>query len=312
MPQRFLLSRLSSLGDVVCSLPAACALRRTFPESEIVWAVDPRFAGVVECCSAVSEVRSVKPGFSPGSWPRYEQRFDVALDLQGLLKSAVCIARAQAGRKLGYHWQREGSWIFSQRVIPDASSHHVVDQYVDVARAAGAEADRAEFMLVPSVEAVESVAQKLRALGVGRYVVVNPGAGWVSKRWPPEHFGALIDLVHAAGVQVVLVGGRAESDRAAASEVVAACREAPSSLVGDTSIKELIALIAGGLAHVGGDTGTSHIAAALGTPAVGLYSITRPRRSCPYGQAERCHHSSDSLAAIHPQAVWDTMQSLLS
>jgi len=296
----------------VCSLPAACALRRSFPDCEIVWAVDPRVAGVVECCGAVDRVVSARPGLLPSTWPRYEAPFDAALDLQGLLKSAMCIACAQAKRKLGYHWQREGAWLFSQGVLPDPSSHHVVDQYVDVARAAGAEAEGAEFMLSPNPEAAATVAAKLETLGVARYAVVNPGAGWVTKRWPAEHFGALIDHLHAAGVQVVLVGGRSDSDRAAATEVAKACREAPTSLVGETSIKELIALIAGAAAHLGGDTGTTHIASALGVPAVGLYSITRPRRSCPYGQIERCHHHPGSLASILPDAVWDTMQTVLT
>lgn len=100
---RFLISRLSSLGDVVCSLPAAGALKAAFPDSKIAWVVDPRFAEVVECCRHVDEVVRAKPGFSPSTWPRWEGEFEAALDLQGLLKSALPVARAKAKRKLGYH-----------------------------------------------------------------------------------------------------------------------------------------------------------------------------------------------------------------
>lgn len=300
------------MGDVACSLPAASALKAGHPGCEIVWVVDPRFAGVVECCGAVDRVVHARPGFLPSSWPRHEGVFEAALDLQGLLKSALAIVRSKALRRVGYHWQREGAQLFSDRVLPDPSSHHIVDQYVDVARAVGGVADRAEFRLVPNESAVEAIRLKLANLGVeAGYVVVNPGAAWVTKRWPSAHFGALIDRIQGKGVRAVLIGGRAASDRDSALEVQRACSLAPASLVGETSIVELIALLAGAVAHVGGDTGSTHLSAALGVPAFGLYSITRPQRSCPYGQIERCFHDPDSLAHIAPEAVWDRMLSVM-
>lgn len=300
------------MGDVACSLPAASALKAGHPGCEIVWVVDPRFAGVVECCGAVDRVVQARPGFLPSSWPRHEGVFDAALDLQGLLKSALAIARSKALRRVGYHWQREGAQLFSDRVLPDPSSHHIVDQYVDVARAVGGVADRAEFRLVPNESAVEAIRLKLAKLGVeAGYVVVNPGAAWATKRWPSAHFGALIDRIQGKGVRAVLIGGRAASDRDSALEVQRACSLAPASLVGETSIVELIALLAGAVAHVGGDTGSTHLSAALGVPAFGLYSITRPQRSCPYGQIERCFYDPDSLAHIAPEAVWDRMLSVM-
>ncbi|AIE84252.1 glycosyltransferase family 9 protein [Fimbriimonas ginsengisoli] len=308
--QRFLISRLSALGDTVCSLPAAAALKKTFPECHITWTVDPRFAGIVECCTAVDEVLRVKPSLR--SIPVYDHAFDAALDLQGLLKSALCIARAKADRKVGYHWQREGAALFSEKILPDPSSFHVVDQYVDVARALGAECHRADFALKPKEEDILSVRRKLKERGVvGRIMVVNAGAGWATKRWPAEHFARVIDAVQAEGVQAVLVGGKAKADRAAAAEVVARCATAPADLLGETNVSELVALIRLASVHLGGDTGSTHIAAALDTPAVGLYSITRPRRSCPYGQIDRCHYDPSGLANIQPNAVLETIRGIL-
>ncbi len=132
----------------------------------MTWVVDPRFAGIVECCGAVDQVIKLKPTLK--TVPTYAEAFDAALDLQGLLKSALCIARAKATQKVGYHWRREGAWLFSERVLPDPSSFHVVDQYVDVARSIGGKMDRAEFMLTPKHEDVESVRAKLAAKGVAR------------------------------------------------------------------------------------------------------------------------------------------------
>jgi heptosyltransferase-1 len=283
--QRFLVARLSSLGDVVCSLPAASALKKGIPGAHVTWAVSPKFADVVRACSSVDEV--VDPGGVSG-------KFVAALDLQGLLKSARVIARAKAETKVGYHWQREGSALVSRRVLPDPSSLHIVDQYVDVARAVGGEADRAEFGLVPDPSAVE----RMRALvGVDDFVVINPGAAWASKRWPPAHVAALID---ALPIPVVLTGAAGDTS---AAEAAAASKKDPIDLTGKTSISELIALISLARAHVGGDTGSTHIAAALGIPAIGLYSATSPTRSCPYGQIHRCHYQPDGLARIEPSVV---------
>lgn len=305
-----MISRLSALGDTVCSLPAAVALKRGFPECHITWVVDPRFAGIVECCGAVDEVVKVKPSLK--SLPSFEGRFEAALDLQGLLKSAVCIARADARRKVGYHWRREGAWLFSEQVLPDPTSFHVVDQYVDVARAVGGQMGRAEFMLAPKREDLEAMGKLPAENGIrGKFVVVNAGAGWASKRWSPALFAEVIDRLGDLGVGSVLIGGKADADKDAANEVAEKCKFPPANLVGQTGVRQLVALIALGAAHLGGDTGSTHIAAALGKPAVGLYSITNPRRSCPYGQIDRCIYEPDSLDAIKPADVYALLREAL-
>lgn len=302
MAQRFLISRLSALGDVVCSLPAAVALKRSFPDCHITWAVDPRFAGIVECCTAVDEIVRCKPGLQPSTWPTFPEPFTAALDLQGLLKSALGIARARADCKLGYHWQREGSGFFSSRVLPDPSSFHIVDQYVDVARAAGGQMDRAEFALGPHPDDVESVRSKLQEAGIdGAFVAMNAGAGWVTKRWPPRSFASLITALEARGVRCVMLGAKGADQEAVSAVASEGARF--TDLSGRTSVRELVALLSLAAAHVGGDTGSTHIAAALGRPAIGLYSITLPRRSCPYGQIDRCLYSAPGLADISPESV---------
>lgn len=289
---RFLISRLSALGDVVCSLPAAVALKKGHPGCEVAWIVDPRFKAIVEACSAVDLV--LRPDED------CHGEFEAAIDLQGLLKSAWPIARCKAGQKLGYHWQREGAWLFTQAVSPDPTSFHVVDQYVDVARAAGGEMDRAEFGLVPKPEAAESVAKRLQ--GLERFVIFNAGAGWVTKRWPLDRFAKLNDILQDSGHRVLLIGSQGDSE--AAEELSAASSKKPLNWVGQTSISELIALIAHCDAHVGGDTGSTHLAAALGRPAIGLYSVTDPIRSCPYGQFDNCLYDPDSLANIQVEQVY--------
>jgi heptosyltransferase I len=295
------------MGDTVCCLPVATALKQAFPESHITWLVDPRFQAVVECCPSVDETVPYRPSF--GIPPKLEP-FELAFDLQGLFKSAWPVLWVKATEKFGYHWQREGAALASRRVLPDPTSVHIVDQYLDVARAAGATVDRAEFNLTPAPGEADKLRPKLG--GAERLVVLNPGAGWITKRWPPESFAALADAVTGMGATPVLIGGNAAADSAAAEEVISRCSSKPVNLVGQTSITGLIALIAMAKAHVGGDTGSSHIAAALGIPAIGLYGITNPARSCPYGQIERCHYEPAGLAKIAPAVVIETVAEALA
>lgn len=324
MAFRFLISRLSSLGDVACTLPVAGTLKAEFPDCEIVWVVDGRFSGVVECCEAVDQVIVARPGFHPKTWPTIEGNFDAALDMQGLLKSAIPIARAKSRLKLGYHWQREGAWLFTSPVTPDPTSFHIVDQYVDVARAAAEQLERTKnekrktmgddassyrFHLAPLSEDVQKVQNLLQEAGVvGSFVAINAGAGWATKRWPAASFAAVIDALANQGVASVLLGGKADADREAANAVQSASQSQPIDLLGKTTVRELIALLSLAEAHLGGDTGSTHLMAALGRPAVGLYSITRPQRSCPYGQVDRCHYDPDALANISAEAVFDSLR----
>lgn len=301
---RYLISRLSALGDVVHTLPSAVALRRTFPDCEIVWCVDKRFAGIVELCGAVDQV-IIWPKDRKQWKPLWKEmgEFDFAFDLQGLLKSSLVVAGARADKKLGYHWRREFAWLFTQSVRPDPSSLHVSDQYVDVVRTAGAEADRAEFMLAPDPADVE----KVRGLveGEGPLVICNAGAGWASKRWPAAHFASLANSLHVKGARIGFIG--APSDQGVFAEVVNAGASDVIDLVGKTSVRELVALISLADVHVGGDTGSSHIAAALGKPAVGLYSVTRPERTCPYGQRHNTIFDARGLSAISPKQVLEKL-----
>lgn len=301
---RFLISRLSAFGDVVCTLPAAGALKRAFPSSEIVWLCDPRFRAFPERCRFVDQVIACKPGLSPSTWPRIEGSFEAAFDLQGLLKSGVLLLKVRAEKKLGFHWQREFSWLFSEKVLPDPSSLHVVDQMVDVVRAVGGEADGAEFGLEPTPEDLQRASELLASLEGRPFAVLNPGGAWASKRWPAERFGGLADGLDEAGHASVLIGAPSEAELEGARRVAEACNRAkPLDLVGKTSFGDLVGVLNGCALHVGGDTGSSHLAAALGRPAIGLYSATRPERTCPYGQIGRCLYDPHSLSNIQSQDV---------
>ncbi|MCW5936980.1 MAG: glycosyltransferase family 9 protein [Fimbriimonadaceae bacterium] len=287
---RVLVSRLSALGDVVCTLPVAHTLKAGKEPCEVVWVCDRRFSAIPKLCGSIDQVVEVSKDVRE-VWRKVRAlgRFDYALDVQGLLKSAAVVAFAQAKHRLGYHWQREGSSLFSKAVAPDPSSHHVVDQYVDVARAAGGYADRAVFDLAPDSGDVANVREKLDSAGRRArtpLVLVNAGAGWATKRWDPAKFAQVAESCTRAGCDVAFLG--APGDRPIFEEVRARTSTPVLDMVGKTNIAELVALVSLADVHLGGDTGSTHIAAALGVKAVGIYLVTDPVRSCPYGQIQRC------------------------
>jgi len=282
---RILIVRLSALGDVCCTLPVACALKDEGIATEIVWIADKRFAALAKQCDAIDEVITLeKSQLKKRAWVKELGEFDVALDMQGLLKSGLLVGAARAKRRLGFHWQREGARLFSSPVMPDPSSLHVVDQYVDVARALGCQTHRARFGLAPAPDEQASVAAKLAERGVNGpgYALINAGAGWASKRWSPAKNALLAAALMERGRSVVFLG--APGDRPIFEEVQSHCSTPPVDMVGHTSVAELTALIHGCAVHIGGDTGSTHIAAALGRPCVGIYKVNDPRRTCPYGQ----------------------------
>ncbi|MEQ1933306.1 MAG: glycosyltransferase family 9 protein [Fimbriimonadaceae bacterium] len=283
-------------------MPAAGALKATYPECEVVWVVDKRFAGVVNCCQHINTVLlRGEPVLG---------EFEAAFDLQGLLKSASILRGIRAKHKLGYHWQREGASFFSSQVLPDPSSFHIVDQYVDVVRVLCPKAETADFGLSPRDQDVASLASKFDLKQP--YVVLNPGAGWISKRWPPAHFAQLADWLTDQGITPVAIGGNGVEDLAGFDEVQSRAQAPIVKMTGSTSVPELIALISRAKAHVGGDTGSTHIAAALGTSAVGLYSITRPQRSCPYSQIDNCLYDTRGLEHISSESVIAVLERELS
>ena len=108
----------------------------------------------------------------------------------------------------------------------------------------------------------------------------------------------------------VLLGGK--GDAAIAGEVEGLCDSRPASLVGETGVRELVALVRLASVHGGGDTGSTHLAAALDVPAVGLYGLTRSQRSCPYGQIERCHDDPRGLSHIEVEPVWRSVLDALA
>jgi heptosyltransferase-1 len=320
---RIALVKLSSLGDIVHALPVAATLKAARPRARLAWIAERRESALLRDHPALDEVivadtrgwrrartaataRAALADLRALGRRLARWRFDVVLDLQGLMKSAIITAACRAPLRVGFAagWGREPlhALFVNRRVRPPASARHVVDQYLALLAPLGVVERRVEFRLPVAPAAEAHMDEWLAGAGLKphrRLVVLNPGAGRPHKRWPVEHFAVLARrLAHEADAQVLVVWGPGED---AAARTIAET-SGVATLAPPTDLDALLALLRRASAVVAADTGPLHLAAALGTPCVGLYGPTSAERNGPYGVQHRALAGPDgTLRALTPE-----------
>jgi len=289
---RILIVRLSAIGDVIHGMPLACSLRERFPKGFLAWVVQQRGAELLAGHEALDELIVLPRGFlkSPGALWRVRRRlralnFDYAIDAQGLTKSALVGYLAGARRRIGYGnpWGRELSrWLNTELV--DTVAEHAVDRHLELLRPLGIESPAVEFN-VPEHTSDRRAAETIIAeSGVqDGFGIINVGAGWPSKLWPPGRYAAVAAYLgnrHSLPT-LVISGNRRERERA---EAVSAGSLRFAKVAPPISLAQLAALARRARLFLGSDTGPLHLAAAVGTPCVGLYGPWPAQGHGPYGK----------------------------
>ena len=313
---KFLLVRLGALGDIVHAIPVAAALRRAHPSARIDWLVSAKHRDILDLVPVID--RRLVTNDRPAEGSRQagmsllaalrelrSTSYDVTIDMQGLLKSAMIARATGAPRVLGFSapYAREPLARVFYTDVHDpggggmyaaSETRHVVQINLGLLGALGIPVAPPEF----PIEQVDSpVARQALEQSGGRYALLNPGAAWPNKRWPPSRLAALaVALRERQGLMSVVLWGPGEGELAGA--VVAEARGA-ALLSPQTTIADVVALARAALVMVSGDTGPTHIGAAVGTPIVGLYGPTRPERNGPWLPEDvtlsrsstcQCHH----------------------
>jgi len=287
-PGRVLIVRLSSLGDVAHTLPLAEALRAGLGSSLFLgWAVRSRFAEILRgnpYLDAVHELPATgaRALAALGQGLRRE-RYDAALDAQGLLVSGIVTRLSGAPLRVGLDLNREGNRLFlTHPVVPGRGRRHFASKlagFCDVLGVPRPEASRPQTYLA---EGESDAARTLLAEAGdgGPRIGFIVGASVAYKAWPVARWAATARLLADQGARVVLLGGRNETPTAAQI-----CREAgggvAANLAGRTSLRVLASVLAQCDVVIGGDTGPTHLAVAVGTPVVGLYGVTDPAMTGP-------------------------------
>jgi heptosyltransferase I len=291
-PHKILIVKPSSLGDVVHSLPFLNAIKTCFPGAAIHWVIAKGLEGLIEghpmieklwiidkdawkkidnVKSTVTEIKNLFNGLK-------KEKFDLVVDLQGLLRSGIITSATRAPIRIGFQEAREGSRFFYTHKVKGGKDIHAVDRYLKIASFLGCDVSRVSFPF--STEPSSTFNSQLLTFNLPKeYAVIVPGARWMTKRWPPEQFG---ELASRLPVQSVVVGSKA--DRDSADLIVSLSKGKAISLAGKTSLKELIAVMRKAKFVISNDSGPMHIAAALGIPVYAIFGPTDPLRTGPYGK----------------------------
>ena len=310
---RFLIVRLGALGDIVHTIPVAAALRRAHPSARIDWLVSGKHREILDLVPAIDHRLSIKDRSGADEGESLlsalggirRTRYDVAIDLQGLIKSAIIARLSGASKVVGFNgkYAREPMARFfytdvhnpgGEGMYAPSETRHVVDINLGLLNAIGIKPGPPDF---PLAHMRSQVADSMSEEAGGRYALLNPGAAWPNKRWPAPRLGAVaIALRERRNLRSVVLWGPGEFDLA---EDVVATAGGAAILTPQTSVADVVALARGAAVMVSGDTGPTHIAAAVGTPIVGIYGPTRPERNGPWVPDDetvsrasicQCHH----------------------
>lgn len=278
---RVLVVKLSSLGDLFHALPAVHGLKQGLG-AVVDWVTQPEYAGLVRCFTDVDRVILFpRRGFLTGARAFLSdlrrERYDLAVDLQGLLKSALVTRLTRAARRLGPSYHREGAHrMYHETAAPAEPGRHAVEQAFDSLRALNLPAQPPVFPVsFPSV-----------AVNLPRpRIALLPCSRWPTKNWGADSFAAAArELIKRAGASIVLLGAPADQPvcRRIADQVPGS-----TDLSGKTSLVELGGWLAQMDLVISVDSGPMHMAAALGRPVLALFGPTDPARTGPYGEAHR-------------------------
>ncbi len=277
-----LVVKLSSLGDLFHALPAVHNLKVKLG-AEIDWVTQREYVDLVTC---FDDVRRVIPFARRGADRKplaflkalRAERYDMVIDMQGLLKSGIITRLSRAGRRIGPSFQRECAWLFYHAVAGKRDKErHAVEELFDVVHYLDLEPIAPEFPVTFPPIAWE---------GRGPRVAVIPSSRWETKDWTPAGFAAAARCLRdERGATIYLMGGPGDADRCA--DIDRMMGEGSVNLAGKTSLVEMGSYLAGMDLLIANDSGPVHMAAAVGTPSLVLFGPTCPERTGPYGDEHR-------------------------
>jgi lipopolysaccharide heptosyltransferase I len=336
-PSRIALIKPSALGDIIHALPVLTAVRRRYPAAHITWVVNRAYEPLLRGHPDLDAILPFDRGASR-SWPltavrSYARfihslrtaRFDLVLDLQGLLRSGLMAWTTRAPRRVGLGSAREGATLFYTDVVPikDPDSVHAVDRCWLLAEALGAGDEPKRFRLAMPAEEQTWAARALSALP-RPWFMLAVGARWMTKRWPPDHFAALAQRgLDRFGGSVIFVGGRDDAEVARNTAVQLA--GPVLDLTGQTTLPQLIAVLSRADVMIANDTGPLHLAAALRRPVVAPYTCTSVVENGPYGLSSGavetrvwCRGSYlkscprlECMAELTPERLWPVLEEVV-
>jgi heptosyltransferase I len=335
-PQRLLIIKPSSLGDVATALPLLCDLKKCFPKAQIDWMIDPALTDLIKGHDAIGEVIPFDRRQIAGWWinPRAMQalcqligmlrrnRYDAVIDAQGLLRSALLAWLSSAPMRIGVADAREGApFFYTHRVNISREKESAVLRMRSLQTPIGSIEGPAEFRMPVNTKALAAVKQMIAT--EKSLAAIIPGSRWPAKCWSENGFIQIGRNLLMENMGVMILGSAQE--RELCEQVRSQIGAEAINLAGQTSLSEMIAAISLAKIVIGNDSGPLHVAAALGRPLVGLYGPTDPASVGPYGQMDHVLHfeqagdyrnnemtdRSSTLQSLPAQKVWEKVKDVL-
>lgn len=296
---RLLIIKTSSIGDVLHALPLAQALKEARPSLTLGWVVRARCADILRGNPHIDHLYVVpdKPALRDLAALRktlHTARYQVALDLQGLLLSGVLTSLSGAPIRVGWDRNREGNALFlTHPTVPGKDgTQHEIDSLFGFADALGVPWATGSYPAQAYLAAQDRVWADEQLAGLPHPVVaLNVGASRAYKRWPAEHWAALADGLSDQGAGLVFVGDKSDAPLAEQVRALMTTSCPLVDLAGRTTLRALASVLAACALVVSADTGPMHLAVAVGTPVVALFGGTDPRRHGPYGAGNTALHN---------------------
>ena len=337
-PRRILIVRLSAIGDVVFSSPLIMALKKRYPQAEISWLVEPPAAPLIQANPNLTEVIVWPKGEWQLLWRNRQyvdlaravltfrrqlraRRFDLVLDVQGLMKSAVLARLTGAPQRIGFVAKEKTGWLLTRRLTKRADNTQISSEYRGFAEDIGLDTDSFDLSVALTEEDCERAREGLEQ---GPYAVIAPFTTRPQKHWFDSYWFELAELIDRQfGLRVVMLGGPADMDHAA----TLADGSVIQSRVGQLSLRGSAGVISQASLLVGVDTGLTHMGIAFNVPTVAIFGSTCPYRDTgrdnarviyhhlpcsPCRRNPTCDGRFDCLREISPQEVMNHCRELLA
>lgn len=299
--RRILLVKPSSLGDVLHAFPAFYLLRKSLPHAKIDWVINSNLASILSYIrpdlnriinfrrNDFKNVKNAPFALLNIVTGLRRHKYDLAIDMQGLLRSSMMTFVSKSGEKIGFSDLKEkiSGVLYDKKIeTPEHTAHAIEKNCYLISKILGIEYRVPDFFLPPAILTdITTILKKVDIEEYEKYICFSPVARWITKSWPPEFFASIADSVvkEFPGKKIILLGSK--SERAAVDKIVSICKFArPINLAGKTSICELVELLRKSELLLTNDSGPMHIAAAVRTPVFAMFGPTDPEKTGPYWQ----------------------------
>jgi heptosyltransferase I len=302
-PQAICILRLSALGDISHTLPVVRTLQKTWPDTRITWVIG---RSEYELISDIPDIEFIifdkKLGLKAYSQLYHKihgRWFDILLHMQMSIRASLASLLIPADIRLGFDRARakDLQWLFTNHKIATGEKQHVVDSFFGFTEALGISQHVLKWD-IPIPEQDRIFAEQILARDK-KILIISPCSSMSYRNWTVEGYAAVADYAaEQYDMQVVLSGGPTKIEREYADNISRLCRHKPLNLIGQTSIKQLLAILTKADVVIAPDSGPAHLATAVGTPVIGLYACTNPDRARPY-------LNPDLVVSRYPEAIMD-------